>query len=813
MNEIAEIVVSIKSKQVDRRFHYTVSSDMRDTIRVGMRALVPFGNGNRLQEGFILGLTDTTDTPPESLKAIGELPDAEPLFTLEMLALAAWMREKYDATMTDCLHCIMPAGIALRNKFVVVLAEGADGFGLRGKTRTVFDYVTARGGIVAQRELDEQFGASIMRTLQAMRDDGLLTMKQDYELKDYTIRVQYAYLNDENPELDNLLDAALAKRDKQASVLEVILDRGGMAVADLRSFLHISPSPILTLAKNGLLRLETVERLRKVTGHAEAEQTITLTPEQQAAIAYISAMLTAPEKKPVLIRGVTGSGKTEIYMRIIEQAIARGQQAIMLVPEIALTPQTIDVFTNRFGESVTFTHSRLSLGERFDQWKKARDGRVSVMIGPRSAIFTPFANLGVIVIDEEHENTYKSETTPKYDVREVAAELSRLTGCLVLMGSATPDVCSMYRAEIGEYELVTLKERVNRRMPDIFVSDMRFELADGNTSVFSNALREAIESNLAAKEQTILFLNRRGHSTFVSCRACGHVLSCDACSVNYTYHMHTGKMLCHYCGKQEKAPQNCPICGSKHIRYFGVGTQKLEEEIERLFPAARVLRMDMDTTSRKHSHGRIIKEFAAKEADILIGTQMIAKGLNFPGVSLVGIVAADIALNTGDYRAAETAYQLITQVSGRAGRAELPGRVFIQTYEPSHYSIAFAKEQDYEQFYQHEIAIRQEMNYPPFAHLAVLLMTGDDEKKLIQTLQFLAEIMHQVNRKKLIEILGPAPAVISKIRYTYRWKLLLKGEDEAILRQFIQYCMDKLRKHTETSGLTLQVSIDPATIA
>ena len=812
INEIAEIIVSINSRQVDRRFHYAVPPALRDIVRVGMRALVPFGKGNRLQEGFILGLTDTTDTPPESLKSIGELPDAEPLFTPETLALAEWMRQKYGATMSDCLHCIMPAGIALRNKFAAVLREKADGFGLKGKMRTVFDYVASHGGIVAQRELDEQFGTAVARTLQALRDGGHLDLKQDYELRDYTVRVKYAFLNDDNPDLESLLDEALAKKDKQASVLETLLDRGGMAVADLRGFLHISPSPILTLARNGLLRLETVERLRNVTNRAAEEQAITLTGEQESAIAAISDMLSAPERKPVLIRGVTGSGKTEIYMRVIEQAITQGKQAIMLVPEIALTPQTIEVFTNRFGDAVTFTHSRLSLGERFDQWKKARDGRVSVMIGPRSAIFTPFAKLGVIVVDEEHESTYKSENTPKYDAREVAAELSRLTGCLVLMGSATPDVCSMYRAETGEYALVTLKERVNRRMPDIFVADMRYELADGNRSVFSRALREAMESNLAAGEQTILFLNRRGHSTFVSCRACGHVLACEACSVNYTYHLHTGKMLCHYCGKQIKAPSNCPVCGNKHIRFFGVGTQKLEEELERLFPAARVLRMDMDTTSRKHSHARIIKAFADKEADILVGTQMIAKGLNFPGVTLVGIVAADIALNMGDYRAAETAYQLITQVSGRAGRAALPGRVFIQTYDPEHYSIEFAKQQDYERFYAHEIAIRREMSYPPFAHLAVVLMTCGDERKLIKTLQFLADIMSTVNRKKLFEILGPSPAVISKLRNTYRWKLLLKGEDEALLRQFIQYCMEQLHKHAETSGVTAAVSVNPANI-
>ena len=814
MNEIAEIVVSIKSKHVDKPFHYAVPPDLRDTIQVGMRALVPFGGGNRLQEGYVVGLTDTTDTPPNKLKSIGELPDAFPLFSPSMLAMAEWMREKYCTTLADCLHCIMPTGIALRNKFAVELADGAEEHSLKGKAKSVFEYIAAHGGIVAQRELDEQFGASVMRILQTLRDAKLLDMKQDYELRDYALRVQYAFLNEENPDWDALLTEALAKQDKQAAVLSVLLDKSGMAVSDLRTFLHISASPIKTLERNGLIRIETVERLRSVTKKAQKETKIVHTEEQSTAIAKILRMLDAdmPEKKPVLIQGVTGSGKTEIYMQLIERVLEKGMQAIMLVPEISLTPQTIEVFTNRFGEAVTFTHSRLSLGERFDQWKKARDGRASVMIGPRSAIFTPFANLGAIVIDEEHENTYKSETTPKYDVKEIAQTFSKLTGCLVVMGSATPDVGSYYRASVGEYELITLRERVNRRMPDIHIADMRFELADGNRSVFSKALTEAIEENLRTKEQSILFLNRRGHSTFVSCRQCGYVMSCDACSINYTYHMHTGKLLCHYCGKQERTPENCPVCGSKHIRFFGVGTQRIEEEIQTLFPEARVLRMDLDTTSRKNSHEAIISAFAAKRADILVGTQMIAKGLNFPGVSLVGIVAADVSLNAGDYRAAETSYQLITQVSGRAGRAELPGRVVIQTYNPEHYSIAYAREQDYEQFYAHEIALREEMQYPPFTHLAVLLLTGTDEKKLILTLNSLLDVMKHYNRKELFEMLGPAPAVVSKIRNTYRWKLLVKGKDETVLKQFVFYCMDKLKAYTDTSGITANISFDPATI-
>jgi len=812
MNEIAEVVVSIKNKNVDRVFHYAIPPELRNRIQTGMRALVPFGGGNRVTEGYITGFCETTDTPPHKLKGIQSLPDAFPLFTPEMLALAQWMRDKYYTTLADCLHCIMPAGISLRNTFAAVLADGADGATLKGKQQDVFLYVKERGGIVAQRELYEQFGAGVQRSVAALYNAGLLFIKQDYELKDYALRVKYAFLNDDNPLLDTLLDATFAKRDKQADVLQTVLDHNGMAVSDLKAYLHISDSPIKTLVKNGLLKIETVERLRMVTRSGNGDDTFTLTAEQEAAVASIFEELEATEKKPVLIYGVTGSGKTEVYMRLIERVMAQGKQTIMLVPEISLTPQTIEAFTNRFGDRVTFTHSRLSLGERFDQWKKARDGRVDVMIGPRSAIFAPFERLGAIVIDEEHESTYKSESTPKYDVKEVAQERARLTGSLVVMGSATPDVGSFYRAKQGEFGLITLKNRVNRRMPDIQIADMRYELADGNRSVFSRMLAAGIAENLRTGEQTILFMNRRGHSSFVSCRACGHVIGCESCSIRYTYHRYTDKLLCHYCGKQERMPKRCPICGSEHIRFFGAGTQKIEAELTEAFSQARVLRMDMDTTSRKNSHESIIARFAAKEADILIGTQMIAKGLNFPGVSLVGIVAADIALHADDFRAAETAYQLMTQVSGRAGRATIPGRVVVQTYSPEHYSIQFAKEQNYERFYAHEIILREQMQYPPFTHLAVILLTGESEKELILTLNTLRELMQKVNRRGFFEMLGPAPAAAAKLRNTYRWKLIVKGKDEVLLKQFVFYCMDKLALVRNIDGMQANISIDPANI-
>ncbi|MCL2171152.1 MAG: primosomal protein N', partial [Defluviitaleaceae bacterium] len=472
----------------------------------------------------------------------------------------------------------------------------------------------------------------------------------------------------------------------------------------------------------------------------------------------------------------------------------------------------IEVFAQRLGAAVTFTHSRLSLGERYDQWKRARDGQVSVMLGPRSAIFTPFANLGAIIVDEEHENTYKSETSPKYHTVDIAKKLGELTGALVLLGSATPDVATYHAAMDGAYQLISLPQRVNKTQNLVEIADMRRELAEGNRTIFSKALFDAITDNLAANRQSILFLNRRGHSTFVCCRACGHTMACTNCNVNLTFHIYTNKLVCHYCAMQMANPDNCPVCGSRHIKHFGIGTQRVMEDISQFFPSARAIRMDMDTTGRKDSHESIISAFSRGEADILVGTQMIAKGLNFPQVSLVGIMAADMAIHGGDYRSAEVAYQLITQVSGRAGRADLPGRAIIQTYNPDHYAIAHATESDYLRFYAEEIEFRRQMFYPPFSHVVSIICKSPDERGLIALLHRLSDIMHAANRKNLCHILGPAPCIISKIRNQYRWKILAKSADETILRQFALHCLNKLTKSQDTSKININMTMDPKNI-
>jgi len=434
------------------------------------------------------------------------------------------------------------------------------------------------------------------------------------------------------------------------------------------------------------------------------------------------------------------------------------------------------------------------------------------MIGPRSAVFAPFENLGIIIIDEEHEHTYRSESSPKFDARSVAIKRGELSGALVVMGSATPSLETYFRAN-EEKALTVLKmtQRVNGMFPVVHLVDMRRELASGNTSIFGRAFQDAAAETLAQGRQVILFLNRRGHSSFVSCRRCGNVMGCDHCRVNFTYHaaeLHK-QLICHYCGKSAAVPQICPACQSPFIRYFGLGTQKVEEEAARLFPDAIALRMDMDTTKRKHGHAKILSAFRKGEAQILIGTQMIAKGLDFPNVTLVGIVAADLSLFSGDFRAAEHTFQLLTQVSGRAGRAEQSGRVYIQTYNPEHYSIVLAQHADYAAFYTHEISLRRTMQYPPFSHVFMVLFTGEDERVLIMALQKLLAVMRYCNKKGMFEMLGPAPAFVSKIKKQFRWKLLVKCTQEEILKQFVLYCLGKLKENDPLTGIRINLTLDP----
>lgn len=567
----------------------------------------------------------------------------------------------------------------------------------------------------------------------------------------------------------------------------------------------ISQYKLNKLIENEVLSIEEESVFRYNDRVYNKDSAKILTIEQENIIReYINS-----DDTMFLLKGVTGSGKTEVYMKLVERVLLEGKSAIILVPEIALTPQMIERFKGRFGVNVALFHSKLSDGERFDEWFRVKEGKAKVIVGARSAIFLPAKNLGLIIIDEEHENTYKSEQNPKYQTKEVAEYLSELKGCKVILGSATPSIETYYRALTGEMKLLELNSRVdNKPMPPMKVIDMRNELKGGNKSLFSRELFIAIQERLKRKEQIILFLNRRGFSTFVSCRSCGYVFKCDECDISMTYHKN-GLLICHYCGKTKREPRECPKCHSKYVKFFGAGTQRVEEEVKKYFNNVRILRMDVDTTRDKHSYERIYNTFKNGEADILIGTQMVSKGLDFKNVTLVGILAADMSINIPDYRAAERTFQIITQVAGRAGRGDKQGEVLIQTYTPQHYSLQYAVNYDYEGFYEKEFTVRAMMKYPPFGKL--LLINGTSKKE-----ELLKNFMHKITMmiKPLvescldIEILGPIPCMISKVKENYRWQIVIKGEFDSYFSKNIKEILYDENKNVY-NDIRISMDINP----
>ena len=590
---------------------------------------------------------------------------------------------------------------------------------------------------------------------------------------------------------------------KYSDVYNFIKENNGKYTkAELTKEHGLSLYKLNKLIKEGYLKVdeEIVYRynFREYVDYKEKE----LTEEQINAINIIQDSM----KHVVLLKGVTGSGKTEIYMNLVKDVIKNEKSAIILVPEISLTPQMIERFKGRFGREVAVFHSKLSDGERYDEWHRVKEGKAKVVIGARSALFLPLKNLGIIIIDEEHENTYKSEQNPKYVTREVAEFISKLKGCKVILGSATPSIETYYRAISGDIELVELNKRVdNKPMPKIDIIDMREELKNGNVSMFSNKLFLEIKEALSRKEQIILFLNRRGFSTFVSCRSCGYVFKCPKCDISMTFHKN-GYLVCHYCGCGEKQPKICPKCKSKYVKHFGAGTERVEEEVRKYFKDAKILRMDMDTTRNKNSHEAIYNSFKNGEADILIGTQMISKGLDFENVTLVGILAADMSLNIPDYRAAEKTFQIITQVSGRAGRGKKEGKVILQTYNPSHYSLNYAKNYDYEGFYNEEFTTRGLMYYPPFGRILLVNVSSKNEKALKSFMNLLKNELSKIYENEInIEMLGPVPCIISKIKDNFRWQIIFKGD---LSQEFCKKIKDNLYQLNKNVYNEIKVNID-----
>ncbi|MCD8036524.1 MAG: primosomal protein N' [Clostridiales bacterium] len=646
----------------------------------------------------------------------------------------------------------------------------------------------------------QRYFATLSKCLQTIMPSGIK------DKTDYYVNVKYVRPTDKTKGFIEACDGDKRKQ-KQVDVLRTVVRYKEMPLAELKKRIGGAEYAVKTLRNSGYIEVYTKRVLAdtQVTMLEDVSALVELNDGQKRVIAKWE-MERAEKNRPFLIHGITGSGKTEIYIKMIEKVIAEGKQAIVLVPEISLTPLMTGRFLRRFGNIAAVSHSKMTYRERFNCWKRAKDGEVSVVIGPRSALFMPFDNLGIVIIDEEHEKGYVSENAPAYDAVETAEKLCEISGASLVLGSATPSVKSIYRASIGEIKYVRLDKRAKEGSiePDIDVVDMREELKDGNRSVFSKALRDAIEERLKNKQQIMLFINRRGYSTFVSCRYCGYVIKCGHCDVSYKYHASTGKLTCHYCGDTIDRPKTCPVCGSDKIRYFGSGTQKAEDEIKKLFPEARVLRMDADSVKGKNGSAEILRKFGNGEADILIGTQMIAKGHDFENVTLVGILAADLSLNTGEYDSGERTYQLITQMAGRAGRGKLRGRVIVQTYEPDNEAIQSAVKGDTRGFYKREIEYRQRMGYPPCTECSKIEIVGMDEKNVIDCAKETADCLTTIG----MTVLGPVPQAISKIKDEYRWMVTVKGDNTNRMREAVAKVYDEKRQGFENRG----VYINPKTM-
>ena len=724
----ADVIVDISHEKLDRSFQYRVPKEMEAEIQVGMVVSIPFGNGNRERKGYVIGLSEKPAFDLSRMKELHGICSSEETTEERLIALAAWMKNRYGSTMVQALKTVLP----VREK-------------VKAKEKR---YVILNTDEMKAAELAEELEKGRCRARARLLRALLREPKLDYT-------------------------RAARELGMTSSVLKPLIDQG---------IVKVTQDEVYRMAIDG--------------ANIPREQLSVLTPDQKNALVQIEREWEKESPRPVLIHGVTGSGKTQVYMKLIQQVVDEGKQAIVLIPEIALTYQTVRRFYGWFGDKVSVLNSRLSAGERYDQFKRAKRGEIQIIVGPRSALFTPFSRLGLIIIDEEHEQTYKSENSPRYHARETAEYRAHMENAYLVMGSATPSLEAYTKCRNGEYCLVKLTSRFeDRPLPEVSVVDLREELKSGNRSILSRSLKNAVERRLERGEQSVLFLNRRGYAGFVSCRSCGEALKCPHCDVALTEH-NNGRLVCHYCGYEQPRVEKCPVCGSPYIGGFKAGTQQIEQVLHRTFPKARVLRMDYDTTRSKGSYERILSAFAAHEADILVGTQMIVKGHDFPDVTLVGAVAADLSLNEADYRCAERTFQLLTQAVGRSGRGSKFGEAIIQSYHPEHYSIQAAAKQDYEAFYQEEMAYRTLMDYPPSAHMLSVLASGEDAELLEQGMDYLARFISRISEKYKVHVIGPAYASVGKVNDIYHKVLYLKYADEQVLQDI----KNKTEKYIEVNS-------------
>ena len=814
--DMVKVAVSAAPYSIDKPYSYLVPESLAAAAVPGVRVMVPFGRGNKESEGLILARVQEPKLPGS--KALRQVLDPEPVLDKAGIDLALWMRGRYFCTVFEAVKTILPAGLWYGLREIWSLAMEPEtarsaAVGIPGAWQ-VLDLLEKQGGKADIRVLRDALGDGAEKPLKAMKKAEILTCETDAKRKiaDKSHRMVELAVNTEDAYA--LTEPKRRSAPTRYEVVNFLATAGRTPAAEVSYYTGASARTLKAMEKAGLIAFSEEEELRVPSlDDVEPGPEIVLNEEQQRAFEEILGRVQAAKPSVTLLHGVTGSGKTQVYLRLVQETLALGKTAMVLVPEIVLTPQMMRKFSSYFGSRVAMLHSSLKMTERYDQWKRIRRGEVDVVLGTRSALFAPLKNLGLIVMDEEQEGSYQSENVPRYDAREVAKYLCVREKAALVFGSATPTVETAWAAEQGSYQKALLRRRYNENaLPEVLIADLRQEILNGNPGLISTPLRQELEKNLAAGEQSILFLNRRGSSRMLLCGECGYVPQCPRCSTAMTYHSANGRLMCHYCGHSEPAADTCPECGG-WMKHVGAGTQKVEEELRELFPEAGILRMDADTTAGGHEE--ILQTFERERVPILLGTQMVAKGLDFENVTLVGVLSADISLYVDNYRAAERTFSLLTQVVGRAGRGGKTGRAVIQTYTPGNDVIRCAARQDYDAFYESEIRMRRLRRYPPFADLFTVTVSGTEEGRVLRAAVSVRETLRQLCRRPELaaeepEVLGPAPAPVVKVNNRFRYRCTLVGKNDKATREMLAWLQKDFAKDSANRGMNLFVDHNAA---
>ena len=814
--DMVKVAVSAAPYSIDKPYSYLVPESLAAAAVPGVRVMVPFGRGNKESEGLILARVQEPKLPGS--KAIRQILDPEPMLDKAGIDLALWMRGRYFCTVFEAVKTILPAGLwyGLREIWSLAMepeAARSAAVGIPGAWQ-VLDLLEKQGSKADIRVLRDALGDGAEKPLKAMKKAEILACETGAKRKiaDKSHRMVELAVNTEDAYA--LTEPKRRSAPARYEVVNFLATAGRTPAAEVSYYTGASARTLKSMEKAGLIAFSEEEELRVPSlDDVEPGPEIVLNEEQQRAFEEILGRVQAAKPSVTLLHGVTGSGKTQVYLRLVQETLALGKTAMVLVPEIVLTPQMMRKFSSYFGSRVAMLHSSLKMTERYDQWKRIRRGEVDVVLGTRSALFAPLKNLGLIIMDEEQEGSYQSENVPRYDAREVAKYLCVREKAALVFGSATPTVETAWAAEQGSYQKALLRRRYNENaLPEVLIADLRQEILNGNPGLISTPLRQELEKNLAAGEQSILFLNRRGSSRMLLCGECGYVPQCPRCSTAMTYHSANGRLMCHYCGHSEPAADTCPECGG-WMKHVGAGTQKVEEELRELFPEAGILRMDADTTAGGHEE--ILQTFERERVPILLGTQMVAKGLDFENVTLVGVLSADISLYVDNYRAAERTFSLLTQVVGRAGRGGKTGRAVIQTYTPGNDVIRCAARQDYDAFYESEIRMRRLRRYPPFADLFTVTVSGTEEGRVLRAAVSVRETLRQLCRRPELaagepEVLGPAPAPVVKVNNRFRYRCTLVGKNDKATREMLAWLQKDFAKDSANRGMNLFVDHNAA---